>query len=207
MALCACPNTAPLVDIPQDDCPIDIKQIVRIGIQKRGFVWDTAGVTPTDISTKADWDTLIAATDDTKIVLTPLLSSPLITPGDFLTEGGGNETPLGVEEINGTNPSQFTAQMRSVKTEIEVALKDFMCRSNLVVYFISNEGYIFVKDQAVATQSTGFNIENKTFGVSDRNVQGFGTKDTHNIQFYLAAGWSENLKRITPADFDPIYDI
>ena len=47
----------------------------------------------------------------------------------------------------------------------------------------------------------------QALGVKDRTNEGFGTKDVNEIQFSLAAGWSEDLVEITPADFNALTDL
>jgi hypothetical protein len=74
-----------------------------------------------------------------------------------------------------------------------------------VVYFFNQDGDIIASGTATATQTKGFNVQ--SLGVKDRRNEGFGTKDTVDIQFSLAARWSEDLVKRTPTDFNPLYDL
>ncbi|MDB0602157.1 hypothetical protein PL373_13565 [Tenacibaculum maritimum] len=206
MDLCNCPNTGPLSEIPDNDCPFDIKQIQKIGFQKPGFVWDTAGTPATDPTLKADWDVLLAATDDTKIVVTPFITGdPKINRGDAITTGGGDNTTLnGIEEVEGVNPSKFEAFFKSLSPEQEAALDKLSCNQFLVVYFINQDGNIFCT-KIDATKTKGQDVQ--SLFVSDRDNQGFGTKDTVFMSFSLPAKWSKSLIRITPSDFNALTDL
>lgn len=204
--LCSCPNTGALEIIPNSDCPFDLKQIQKIVFQKVGFVWDTASTTATskDITKKADWDALKTATNDTKVITTPFIRDVKVTSGDFITEGGGDNTTLnGIEEITGVNPTKVTGMFKSITPEQEKALKKLMCHP-LVAYFINQNGDIFGK-KITDTKTSGFYLQ--ALGVKDRSNEGFGTKDTNELQFSIPARWSENIVRISPADFNALTDL
>jgi len=208
MALCPCPAPTALASIPSATCNFDLGQIQKIGFQRAGFVWDTAGSpTATNTTLLADWNTLKSASDSTKVVFTPLIGGePVITPGAEISEGGGDNSTLnGIKIVNGTNPSEFSAIFRSLSPEQETALKALMCEPSLVVYFVTDKNKIVVKKITTAKKE-GLAIQ--ALFVSDRENQGFGKKDTHKIMFSLPAGWSENIEVITPATgFNPLTDL
>ena len=207
MALCPCPAPNELSDIPSATCKFDLGQIQKIGFQRVGYLWDTAGTPTSNMTLLADWNTLKSASDDTKVVFTPLIGGePLITAGAEITEGGGDNTTLdGIPIITGTNPSTFSAMFRSLTPEQEAGLKSLMCEPQLVVYFVTNNNKIIAKKITTA-QKEGLSI-NALF-VSDRTNEGYGKRDTHKIQFSLPAGWSESIELITPATgFNPLTDL
>lgn len=197
MGACNCPLPTAIETIPTNDCPFDIRQVQKFIFQRAGYVWDTAGGVPTDISTSADWTTLVGATDDTKVAVTPFVGgNPIITAGDVISEGGGDNSTLnGVELVTGTNPSLCTSDFKSISPEQETALKTLMCE-DLVVYLVTQDDKLLALDNDVATQSVGIPIS--AFFFSDRDNQGFATKDTNKMQFSLKAGWSEKLKFVVP---------
>lgn len=204
MDLCNCPNTAPLDLIPDSDCPFDLKQIQKVIFQKTGSSFDTGATPPTTTTLKADWDVLLAATDNTKVVVTPFIIDVKVVPGDFITEGGGDNTTLnGVEEITGFNPTKVTGMFKSITPEQEKALKKLMCHP-LTAYFVNQDVNIFGKKVTDAI-TTGFPVQ--ALGIKDRNNEGFGTKDSNDIQFSMPARWSEDLVRITPSDFNALVDL
>lgn len=199
---CNCPPATSLTDIPSQDCPINLKQIQRFGFQRGGNSFDNdEATTPLDITALADWQVLRTATDSTKIVVTPLISAdPSITAGDAITTGGGDNSTLnGVEEVEGTNPASATATFKGLAPAIEKALKALVCEADLIVYFFLQGGRIAAK-KIDETEFTGFKAQ--SLFVSDRNNQGFATKDTNLLTFQLAAGWSEDLEIFDASDLD-----
>lgn len=205
MADCVCPLPTALGDVPALDCGVNLKQIQRLAFQRSGNQFGTGAVPPNDITVLADWQTLIAAADDTKIVVTPLLGgNPVIEAGTAITIGGGDNTTLnGVEEVQGVNPSAFSAEFRELTPEIELALKLLTCEKSLTVYLFLEGGRIAAYE-IDPTNQRGFLLQ--SMFVSDRNNAGFATLDTNTISWAFPSGWSENLVIVTPA-FNPLTDI
>lgn len=183
-----CPQPTALPEIPVDNCPVNMKQIQRYAIQR---TQETAPFTAITIIDLAEWQTLKTATDDTKVVFSPIIGGdPIIEAGERITSGGGdNSTFNGVEEVNGVNPSAFSTMFKSLSAEVETAIKKIGCEQSLTVYFFLEGGRIAAKK--IGSDISGFDIQ--SFFLSDRNNAGFATKDTHNNSFALPAGWSENL--------------
>lgn len=206
---CNCPAPTALTEIPSQDCPINLKQIQRFAFQRGGNLFDTGGTPATDIKLLADWQALIAASDDTKIVVTPLIGAdPTITAGDAITTGGGDNSTLnGIEEVEGTNPSVASAMFKSLSPEIEKAMKALMCEQKLTVYLFLEGGRIAAVEVTADAQYKGFQAD--SLFLSDRNNSGFASKDTHTMTFSLPSGWSEDLKVINAdqLDFNPLTDL
>lgn len=203
---CNCPSPTELTDIPDVGCPVDLKQIQRLGFQRVGYTFDGTGEPPTsDILALSSWQALKTAEDSTKVVLTPLIGGdPIIEPGEAITSGGGDNSTLnGVEENEGTNPSAFSCVFKSLPAATEKAMKTLMCEKQLVVYLFLQGGRIAVA-KVDTDKYTGFNA--LSVFVSDRGNQGFGTKDTVTMSFSLEAGWSDNLEILKP-NFNPFVDI
>lgn len=211
MANCKCPPATALSDIPTQDCDFDLGQLQKFGIQRGGDVWNPAAVTPAipmDPTKKADWLTKKAAVDDEKIVFTPLIGGdPIITAGEPITSGGGDNSTLnGVEEVQGTNPSVFTGLYKSLTPAVKAKLTELACEKDLVIYMINGDNRIFANSDDAGATYTGIPITG--FHVSDRNNNGFGTKDTFAVRFSLPAGWDNNLIQIDPeTGFRPLSDL
>ncbi len=213
---CNCADGDIQQEIPSAACPFDLKQIQKLAFETFGkVIWDSAdggglgdGVPQLDsqVDTLADWVLRLAAITNTRIVVTPFIGGdPILTAGEAITEGGGdNSTLSGVEEVTGTSPTVFTAVFKSLGTDQEVAMKSVGCK-NSGVYFFTEAGKIICRNIPGTTNHQGFPMQAYFF--SDRDSQGFGTKDKHMIRFSLAAGWSENLVMVTPTDFNPLYDL
>lgn len=213
---CNCPDDGILVDIVSTECPFDLKQIQRLAFATRGkVIWDSGtgggagdGVPQlnSQVDTLADWQLRLAAVDNTKIVVTPLIGGdPIIEAGEAITEGGGDNSTLnGVEDVTGTNPSKFSCNFKSLAPVTEKGLKAVKCKT-AEVYFFNEDGNIICRMEEGSTHHRGFIMQSYFF--SDRGNTGFGTKDKHMLSFSLPAGWSEDLVIVKPADFNPLYDL
>lgn len=201
---CNCPEATALTTISDQDCAVDLKQIQRLAFQR---TQDAAPFTATTILALSDWQTFTTATDDTKIVVTPLIGGdPIIEAGEKIATGGGDNSTLnGIEEFEGTNPSAFSAVFKSISAAIEKQMKALNCEKNLTVYFFLQGGRI-ASVEITGTPNTYKGFDAHSFFLSDRNNAGFGTKDTHAVSFFLKEGWSENLQIIKP-NFNPLTDL
>lgn len=208
MAGCNCPASAALKTIPGQTCSVDLGQLQKNAFQRGGFLFDPeADPSPQDITKKADWIALKAAVGNTKVVVTPLIGGdPIITPGDPITNGGGDNSTLnGVEELQGTNPSVYTALYKSLSSAVKTAMVDLECENDLVVYFFNQDNKIIANEVSDGVYS-GFPITG--FHISDRNNAGFGTKDTFAVRFTLPARWDANLVILDPENgFRPLQDL
>ena len=202
---CNCPLPTALTTIPALDCGVNLKQIQRLAFQRLGNQFGTGAAPPNDITVLADWQTLIAAIDNTKIVVTPLIAgNPTIEAGAAITTGGGDNSTLnGVEEVEGVNPAPFSAEFKELTPAIELALKELTCEKSLTVYLFLEGGRIAAYE-IDATNQRGFLLQ--SMFVSDRNNAGFATKDITNISWAFPSGWSENLVIVDPA-FNPLTDL
>lgn len=213
---CVCPDNNELTDIDVSTCPFDLKQIQKLAFGIRGEVlWDSAsgggagnGVPQANsqVDTLADWQARRTATDSTKLIVTPFIGGdPIIEAGEALTEGGGDNSTLGgIEEVTGTNPSKFSCHFKSLTPAQEVGMKQVQCK-NAEVYFFTEDDKIVCQKIEGTENHRGFPMDAYFF--SDRDNQGFGTKDKHMLRFSLKKDWSENLVIVDPADFSPLYDI
>lgn len=202
---CNCPAPTSLTEIVAEVCGVDLKQIQRLGFQRTGTIFDPAGTPANDILELSAWQALMTATDDTKIVVTPLIGAdPTIEAGESITVGGGDNSTLnGIEEVEGVNPASFSCMFKSLSSVVEKAMKALNCEKNLTVYLFLQGGRIAVVD-LTTSQYQGFHIQ--SLFVSDRNNAGFGTKDTVSLSFELTAGYSDDLVIIKP-NFNPLTDL
>jgi len=208
MGSCACPKPTKLTAIPKTDCPTDIGQIQKFIFQRGGYQFNAAGTpTPSDITKKADWALLVAATGDTHVVATPLIGGdPIITPGAAITNGGGDNSTLnGQAELTGKNPSDFTGVFKSLSSATKKAIQALSCELDLVVYLVNNNDKIIASEVADGVYE-GFPVS--SVFLSDRGNNGFGTKDVFNFQFSLKPDYDDNLAIISPeSGFSPLRDI
>ena len=212
MSACTCGAGTPLVAPPEKDCYKQRGQTQRLWFVKRGQVkFDLADNTnnlPATISgmdpdTQAPWTVLWNATDDTKVVNTPVrrLGAPNIEAGGELTTGGANETPNGVLFSLGRDPSTFSGNFYQLHGDQIAALRDLECQ-DVEVFLIHEDTTITGhKDGDIFT---GIPLQKAAF-VSD---QTFGNRDNidanaFNMQFFPK--FDELLHTITPtAPFSPL---
>lgn len=198
-------------DIPVSNCPESFGQIQKVAFQR---LYKSTGEknsfkTDAGIEKKASWTPLLAADDDTKIVVSPYIQAPTAEAGAARTFGGGNETLGGVEEIVGREPTPFTGVMRKLPQKIIKALKELQCESwgdNLGVYLFDENGAIgAIQDAKTAT--THYPIPIRSLFIGDKTLGGYEAPDSNNIQWAFLPNWSDDLAIIVPEDFNPLTDL
>ena len=209
--ICKCPAGTALPDIPVSNCPESFGQIQKVAFQR---LYKSTGEknsfkTDAGIEKKASWTPLLAADDDTKIVISPYIKDTTAEAGAARTFGGGNETLGGVEEIVGREPTPFTGVMRKLPQKIIKALKELQCESwgdNLGVYLFDENGAIgAIQDAKTAT--THYPIPIRSLFIGDKTLGGYEAPDSNNIQWVFLPNWSDDLAIIVPEDFNPLTDL
>lgn len=205
MAICPCPAGASLPNVPNASCAVDFGQVQKIVLQrifssgttKNGFSTSAA------IGTLASWTANFAATDGTKMVITPYVENPTSDGGDPITYGGGNDTLGGETKITGRNPVNMTFAMRQIPQAIAKALKSLSCEE-LGVYLINGDGQILAV--AGSTSGTYSPIPIRNLFVGDLKLNGLETPDENALQFSFTPNWSDNVEVVTPS-FNPLTDL
>lgn len=200
---CSCPLPTEITDLTATTCPENFGQIQKVIIQRRST--DTFdGTAGNDITVLADWQTRFAASDDTKAVITPFVYNPIITAGESITEGGGDNTTLGGEvELVGVNPSVFTAMFQSLTSAQIKELQSLNCENSLTVYFVTQNQKIIAREVS-AGEYAGFPVS--SFFVGDKTNNGFATKDENAFTFNMEACWSADYAVTDPA-FNPLTEL
>lgn len=193
MRVCSCTTSAALPDIPKVECRQSFGQIqklafVRIysdGTTKNAFTAD-------EIKTLAKWQIRTAATDGTKVVVTPFIEAPTQDGGDAITFGGGNDTLGGVEKVVGSNPTTFTAALREWGQDAIVALKSLECET-LGVYPINADGQV----EAIVKDAKYYPLPIQSLFVGDKIHGGLQEPDSNSLQFSFAPNYSDGLEIVT----------
>jgi hypothetical protein len=211
MNLCTCPAAAALTTIPSAGCPESFGQIQKIAFQRLRKADGTKNsfTSQNSILLKASWTALMAASDGTKIVLSPYVQAPTNEAGSPRTFGGGNETLGGVEIIIGREPTTFSAVIRSVKQDVIKAMKELQCEAqadNLGVFLIDENGAVeCIKDET--TEGTFYPIPIRSLFVGDKSHGGLEAPDSNAIQFAFLPNYSDDLSIQVPTDFNPLTDL
>ena len=208
---CQCPAAASLVTIPAVQCSESFGQIQKVAFMRlrNGEGGKNSFTSESSILLKASWTPKLAADDSTKIVVSPYIEAPTSEPGGPRTFGGGNETLGGIEIVIGSEPTSFSAVIRRVPQEVIKAMKELQCEAaanNLGVFLFNENGQIeAIADPAA--EGTYYPIPIHSLFVSDKGHGGYENPDSNNIQWSFAPNYSDNLKIVTPTDFNPLVDL
>ena len=213
-----CPLPDELTAIPQPTCPFKLDQIVRAAFQRRQPSDDPAFPTLADFQDLAEWTAFKAATDDTKIVVSPIFSGLVIPQSEALTTGGNdNSTFNGIREYNGEGSVTIAGQFKNLppasKRAMELLSQESLAGatgiSNLCICMFNREGYSFPENPVtalgVATTIYKF-IPIYNFRISTLGSEGFNAPNINGFSFDVAEGWDRYLVSVKPA-FDALTEI
>lgn len=201
MTLCNCPNPAALESIADFTCPEDFSEIAKIAISRKK-VFQKDGIDPvteTDIITLAEWASTLAAADDTKTLVSPIVDDVENEPGGTITE---ELTTRNI--VTGLEPTTFTGLLAGAPGATVVSFKKLTCEKILYVYFIDNDGNIIYNLNGTVPE--GFKLSNNSFFMQDLELKK-RTINKNRFGFQLDAGWSDGAKKATPLDFDALIDL
>ena len=167
-------------------CPEDLGQIQKMVFWRTGNT--IASVATAIISTT--WTTLLAATDDTKAIVTPFLGNVVIPPSEPREVGGGNETRYGAPIRKGGQSVPVTATIHQYDQDTIAALKSLRSES-LEVLFINEANQIVYSDTSTFS---GFPVVANTLFVSDKGIGGLDDADQNTLMFNLKPNWSDTLE-------------
>jgi len=173
-------------------------QIVRLAVQISG----TPFASQSALMLKANWDDLIAATDETRIILSPPFSNSKITSSkEIQTTPDSNATYRGLPVYFGEGTAMFSAEFQDVDGAVLDAFFDvvapFTMGSNgavsntAVVYLVNNDGMIF------STPAWG-GLPCIAFAGRSRGSEGLNSSDKTPFAFYLPPNWDGGTTLPTP---------
>ena len=207
--ICSCETVLPnLVDV---SCPQDLDQVVKIAFQLKQA---SAPFDSTDsIGEVNSWNTLLAASDATKIVLSPALSNVVIpaSEGNFTAEDS-NESVNGVGFYLGENIIKVTGEIVSPSQAVIDAMDALSCYSDASLGSSKLTAYLFLrrikgvsrvvaKGTAVAGEHTGFEIFN--FRVSSLASEGYNSKTKYMFSFTMQPDEWKDME-VVSLDFNPL---
>ena len=190
---CPVPTAIDSIVTTLNPCIADVGQIQKMVFWRAGN--KIAAVA--SAITEAVWTALLAATGDTKAIVSPYVSNvelPTSEPREF---GGGNETRNGAVIRKGglSSVCSFSAYMED--QDVITAMKQLACE-DLEVIFI-NEGGQFVYSDT--DTFSGFPISRSSLFVSDKSFGGLTDPDANNGMFNLKPNWSDTLEISDATDF------
>lgn len=209
-ALCTCPRGEALSSITAYTCPESFGQIQKVAFQRlkksdgsrNSFLATGAG----DIKLKASWTSKLSAADDTKIVVPPYIQGVEVEPGAAITFGGGNDTLGGIEIIQGSEATAFTANFYKIPQSIIKQIKELQCE-DLGVFLFNADGAICAMGDGLSTIVNYYPIPVFGLFVGDKKFGGLSDPDSNAIQWKFAPNWSDNIGFVKPTDFNPLVDL
>lgn len=182
MPNCTCPPNAALTSITAQDCPEKYGNINRFVIGR------VVGGAFVDITDETEFDTRLAAVDNTKIVLTPLLSETDFPFSAIIEEGGDdNTTPFGEPIRVGEGSIKVTSLAKNVESTIKDEMKDLECYTDLAIGIIESNGGIGANGSTLLIPISNFFVSTKSFG-------GISASDNVQISFTLRPNWDAGLQ-------------
>lgn len=202
----ACPLPAALTDIPVSACPFRFDQIVRVLYQRRQTA--TSFATEALMKVLANWTALTAATDDTKVVVSPIFSGFVIPSSEPITVGGNdNSTFNGIREYYGEGAVTATGNFKNISSDVKAAMQlltqeslaSSVGVSNLTAYFVNKDGVIFYTDD-----QRGIPVYNARIG--SVGSEGLNAPNVTPFGFDLQPEWDTAIKAVIPS-FDPLTEL
>lgn len=206
--LCNCPVGTALTALTASTCPEDFGQVQKIMFQRiysTGTTLNESVISSANPNLLATWTALKAATDGTKVTVSPIVSEPSFAGAEARTYGGGNATVNGTPQILGSTPTTFTGKFLSAKQTIIAQMKNYMCE-NLGVYLINGNGKIagVVDDLTTPTKLRPIPLVPNSMFIGDKIIGGYESPDHNMISFGLPENWSDKFYIVTPVDFNGI---
>jgi len=201
-SLCECPNAAELEDIADFDCPIDFSEVAKLIFSRKKLFQSLSGPPPTEthIITLAEWATTLAASDDTKSLVTPIVDDVENEPGAPIVE------ELTIRNIvTGLEVTTFNGLLAGAPSATVASMKKLTCEKNLFVFFVDANGDI-IYNLNVSGEPEGFKLSNNSFVMQDIEMLK-RTINKNRFSFQLEPGWSDGAKKATPLDFDALVDL
>ena len=205
---CGCPAGKHLNDLEIAECKESFGQIQKVIITRIFSSTGTKNKLPkATVKTKATMTPLFAASDGTKLIVSPYIQNPTTEPGEARTFGGGNQTLGGIEIVIGREPTAFTGVIYQESQSTIKTMKQYSCE-NIGVYLIDENGNIGAIDE-VGDGENYLPIPVDKFFVGDKNLGGYEEPDSNTISWSFYPNWSDNLVLIKAdtLDYNPLTDL
>lgn len=185
---CPAPDALASVITSTTDCPLEVGQIVKLIFWRRGNALDAvASATVGTVFTG-----YLAATGDTKMVVTPFLTC-VIPQSEAREAGSGNDVPNGIPKVVGASAPKAEGTIWQANQDVIENLKALGCE-HLDVMFINEAGQLGYNLNGAAVE--GFPID--SLFISDPAVGSFADGTRNMYSFYMRPNWGDGL-RLTAA--------
>jgi len=191
-----CPLPAALTTPPDTTCPVRFDQIIGVALHR---IAGGKAFSASTILASATWTPLLAATDNTKVVLTPAFSGFTLPTSEVTIEGeNDNSTIGGLGIVEGGNVVRPTGMFRNKSAVAMKAIRSYTTESanssapRIEAYFINRFGQIIAN-----SDGSGIPVTNIT--VSDVSSEGLKKDNMNTFGLSLPYGWSDDVAMFTPS--------
>lgn len=206
-----CPLPTALTAITTPTCPLRLDQIGRLFFQRLQSASPFADEAAFKVL--ANWTTLIAAADSTKVVYSPAFSGMQIPQSEGTFVGGNDNTTFdGVREYYGENMVTATGTFKNLPSATlklldkltQESLATPFGQSNLTIFPANKDGVMFYqKTKTILSTTAGvWGIPIYNFRVGSRGTEGYNAADVIPFSFDLPKYWDRELAS-AKVSFDP----
>jgi hypothetical protein len=203
-----CPPPANLSAITPTNCPIKFGQIQKLAFGRLNPTEPRFDATTSQITAQAIWTALVAASDDSKLVISPYVSGFSIPPTEPVKQGGNDNTTInGLSELMGGQMVLVPFMLKNVSAETAKTLRAIATETmlqpgetNIGAYFLAEGNNVIYDAGGETDKFLPFPIYN--LFIPDVASEGYNTNNTYNCSFEMPFGWSEYFK-VVKADFNP----
>jgi len=188
---CQCPLDAVIPDLIDLDCPAKFGQIGKIAFQQVDQPF-------TDITDQSEWIAAIAASDDTKVQMSPIVHNQEATPAEPTVVGGAgsNEVYNGTVDYIGEGFYQMSFDLRNPTPQVLDALAAYECETSRIGVYLGGSDFVLSNGDGAAIEISSFFIQKTP--VFNGNVN---ANISQMIFVFKRSDWfSKGL--VNPIDFD-----
>lgn len=210
MSICTvCVASAEIGDISAVTTKVRLNEIQKFIIQrtKDGTSRNEITIATTNPNLLATWAALKAASDSTKVQVSPFIDGPESEAGGPREFGGPGQTRGGIPRRNGRENTPFSARLMDMPQSVIEELKAYECEDDLSVFLVNECGNIIGKTDDPASPTIFYGFPIQSFFVSDLNMGQYTESDYNMLQWNFRANWSDKLHIVTPSDFDALVEL
>lgn len=211
-----CPKPAAMTALPvAAACPFKFDQILRSGFQRTQPNATPPFNATAPITAKDSWTALMAKSDATKIVVSPVFAGLVIPPSEAIVTGGGdNTTPFGIAEYGGESPVDVAYIYTNQSPAMIAGLRKFSQESipvlgtyALTMYWFTKDGGIIYNKPKGSAAADGHGVPVFNHRLSTIGSEGLGAGNKNNAGFSLPPYWDETIAMVFPTDWNPLTDL
>lgn len=206
MAGCPCPTEDALPTVPVNLCKLQWDRIRKMSVCRQPNFFSLTGMatsTLDELKTLTEWATTLAASDDTKQMITVPCGDFIAVPGEAITsEFDGDTTQTG-----SYNPTDVTFSTKGISSDELAAMRKLTCEGPTYTMLFDKDGNIV--HVMTGTVPGGLKTVKESWFLTDMGQEESGNLIKCNGGFQLVDGWSSGtgVTVTEPDDFNPQFDL